>query len=246
MRFARSSNPAVAEAKLKHIAQSKEYASDEAMTINGTLNKSLIMFGVLLATAYLGWTYGAGSSGMIWTGIIGGLILAIVTIMKPHYSPYTAPAYAAFEGLAVGAISAVYASFYEGIVLQAVGLTLAIFFVMLLLYRSGTIRATPKFRRGMMIALGGVMVFYVLNLIAGFFGGGVSLFNLGWMGILIQLVIVGIASLMLILDFDNIEKGVKAGLPKFGEWYSAFGLMVTLIWLYLEILRLLALLTGRE
>ena len=246
MRIGRSSNPAVAEARLRHIAQAEEYSSDKVMTIDGTLNKTLIMFGILLLTGYFGWTYGAGSTGMIWTGVIGGLILAIVTIARPQYSPYTAPAYAAFQGLAVGAISAFYASLYDGIVMQAVGLTLAIFFVMLMLYRSGTIRATPKFRKGMFIALGGVLIFYVLNLIAGFFGGGVSLFNLGWMGILIQLVIVGIASLMLILDFDNIEKGAKAGLPKFAEWYSAFGLVITLVWLYLELLRLLALLSGRE
>lgn len=246
MRIGRSSNPAVAEARFKDIAQTREHTGEGVMTINGTLNKTLMMFAIILGTGYLGWTYGAGSSTMIWTGVIGGLILAVITIRKPEYSPYTAPAYAGFEGLALGAISAFFNAAYDGIVMQAVGLTLSIFFIMLLLYRSNVIRATPKFRKGIMVATGGVLLFYVLNLVAGFFGGGVSLFSLGWLGILIQLVIVGIAALNLILDFDMIEKGAKAELPKYAEWYSAFGLVVTLVWLYLELLRLLALLSGRD
>ncbi|MEA2042390.1 MAG: Bax inhibitor-1/YccA family protein [Bacteroidota bacterium] len=246
MRLGKSSNPAIADAKLRKIAETREYTSDRAMTIDGTLNKTLIMFGIILATGYLGWTYGQTSSTYIWTGLIGGLILAFYTIARPHHSPYTAPVYAAFEGLMLGAISGYYEAAFNGIVMQAVGLTLGIFFVMLFAYRSGTIRATPKFRRGMMVALGGVIVFYVLNLVAGFFGGGVELHSMGWMGIGIQLVIVGIASLMLILDFDNIEKGAKSNLPKFFEWYFSFGLVVTLVWLYLEILRLLSFFLGSD
>ena len=246
MRLGKSSNPAVADVRLKRIAETETYASDVPMTIEGTLNKTLILFGIILLTGFVGWTYGQASSSLMWLGLGGGLVLAFYTIARPQHSPYTAPAYAAFEGLALGAISAYFEAAYSGIVMQAIGLTLGIFFVMLLAYRSGKIRATPKFRKGILIATGGVFFFYILNFVAGMFGGGVSLFNLGWMGIGIQLVIIGIASLNLILDFDNIERGAKAELPKFAEWYLGFGLVITLVWLYLELLRLLALIAGRD
>jgi uncharacterized YccA/Bax inhibitor family protein len=174
------------------------------------------------------------------------LALALMTVFNPKNAAITAPIYAAFEGFFVGSISALYNTFFHGIVVQAIGLTLAILFVMLILYRSGIIKATPKFRRGVFIATGGIALFYLMNWIFSMFGGGVNFFNLGWMGIGIQLVIVVIASLNLVLDFDTIEAGVQSGQPKYVEWYAGFGIMVTLIWLYLEILRLLALLANRS
>ena len=183
---------------------------------------------------------------MVGTGAIGGLIVAILTVMKPHLSPYTAPIYALFEGLMVGALSAFYASLFDGIVIKAVGITLSILFIMLVLYKTGTLKATPKFKKGVIIATGGILFFYILNFVFSFFGGGVSFFKLGLIGIGIQLVIIVIASLNLILDFDSIEKGIESGMPKYAEWYGGFGIMVTIVWLYLEILRLLALLSGRD
>jgi len=248
MRLTRSSNPVFNKTRLEN-AMRTETVSGEVMTVNGSITKTAILFLLLLVTASFSWKLVESGTSMITVvlpGVIGGLILALVTIFRPQYAAYTAPAYALFEGLAVGGISAFYASFYQGIVIQAVGLTLSILFVMLLLYRTGVLKATPIFRRGVIIATGGVAVFYILNMIFSLFGGGISLFNFGLLGIGIQLAIVVIASMNLILDFDNIEKGAQAGMPKFMEWYSGFGLMVTLVWLYLELLRLLALISGRR
>ncbi len=244
MKFAKSTNPVI-----NRLEKAKAFSevSAEPMTLNGTINKTIILFAILLASGLFSWNLvGAGTSFGLLTGVglIGGIIFALVTIFKPQVSPYTAPIYAVFEGLFVGSISAVYGNMFEGLVVKAIGITLAILFIMLVLYRTGTIKATPKFKKGIMVAIGGVMLFYFLNFIFGIFGGGVSFASLGLIGIGLQLVIIVIASLSLVLDFDNIEKGVKRGMPKYGEWYSAFGIMVTLVWLYLEILRLLSLLSG--
>ncbi len=248
MRFGKTTNPVLSENRFKNI-QAQAGVFTEQMTLNGTVNKTLLMFLLLLITAGLSWKMtSAGTVNpmiLIWGGAIGGLILAVITVMKPEKSPITAPIYALLEGFFVGAISAMYSGFYDGIVMQAVGLTLSILFVMLILYRTGVIKATPKFKKGIIIATGGVALFYILNLVASFFGGGVSLFNLGIVGIGISLVIVVIAAMNLILDFDMIEKSINTGQPKYVEWFAGFGLMVTLIWLYLEILRLLALLSRR-
>ncbi len=246
MRLGRSSNPTISDKQLNRIARAGSLSNSEAMTISGTLNKSVIMFAILIITAYIGFNYSAGSAGMIWGGLIGGFILAIITTVKPQYAPYTAPAYATFEGILLGAVSAYYNAFFDGIIIQAVGLTMSIFFIMLILYRSQVIRATPKFKRGIIIATSGVVFFYLLNLVASLFGAGLSFHKLGGIGIIIQLVIVGIASLNLILDFDMIEKGAENNLPKYAEWYSAFSITVTLVWLYLEILRLLSLISGND
>ncbi len=248
MGLGRSSNPALSEKRFKNISVSSDI-SVQPMTLNGTINKTLILFLLLLITGSFSWRLTLSQSFnpliLIWGGAIGGLIVAFITIAKPDKSPITAPIYALLEGLFVGAISAYYSKFYDGIIFQAVGLTLAIMFVMLVLYRTGVLKATPKFTRGILIATGGVALFYILNLIAGAFGGGVNFFKLGTLGIIISLVIIVIAAMNLILDFDLIEKGIQSGQPKYVEWYAGFGLMVTLVWLYLEILRLLALLSRR-
>jgi len=249
MRFGKSSNPVLSKKRFENMQALSETHS-EPMTLNGTLNKTLIMFGLLLISGTFSWnltkSLAVNPMALIIGGAIGGLAVAIFTVMKPEKSPILAPVYALLEGLFVGAISAKFAMFYSGIVMQAIGLTLSILFIMLVLYRSGVLKATPKFKKGVFIATGGVAFFYIINLIAGFLGGGISLFNLGWMGIGISLVIIVIAAMNLIMDFDMIEKGIDSGQPKYIEWYASFGLMVTLIWLYLEILRLLALIAGRN
>lgn len=248
MRFGKSSNPALTQKKFNSTS-AFDILDGNTMTLNGTVNKTLILFGLLLITAYFSWTYSLSGlinpRVLIIGGAIGGLILAIFTIMKPQKAPITAPIYALVEGVFIGAISAMYSSFYSGIVMQAIGITLSIFLIMLLLYKTGIIKATPKFKKGIIIATLGVMFFYLLNFVARLFGGGVSLFNLGIVGIGISLVIVVIASMNLILDFDMIERNIQKGQPKYIEWFAAFGLMITLVWLYLEILRLLALLSRR-
>ncbi|RLD52418.1 MAG: hypothetical protein DRI94_03210 [Bacteroidetes bacterium] len=248
MRFGKTTNPVLSEKRFENI-RTQAGVLTEPMTLSGTINKTLLLFLLLLITGSLSWRMTLSGSInpmlLIWGGAIGGLIVAIFTVMKPEKSPITAPIYALLEGLFVGSISAFYSKFYSGIIIQAVGLTLSILFVMLILYRTGVIKATPKFKKGIIIATGGVAVFYILNLIAGAFGGGVDFFKLGTMGIILSLVIIVIAAMNLVLDFDLIEKGINAGQPKYVEWFAGFGLMVTLIWLYLEILRLLALLSRR-
>jgi len=248
MRFGKSSNPVLTKKRFENTSVF-DMANTEAMTLNGTINKTLILFGLLLITAYFSWTYAVSGAInprlLIVGGAIGGLAIAIFTILKPEKSPILAPIYALVEGIFIGAISAMYSNFYSGIVMQAIGLTLSIFLIMMLLYKTGLITATAKLKKGIIIATGGVMFFYVLNFITSFFGGGVSLFNLGIVGIGISLVIVVIAAMNLILDFDMIEKNIQRGQPKYIEWFAAFGMMITLVWLYVEILRLLALLSRR-
>ncbi len=174
-------------------------------------------------------------------GIIGGLVVALVTIFKKEWSPFTAPLYAALEGLALGGISSILDQAYHGIAMQAVGLTFGVLAVMLFLYTAGIVRATPRFTLGVIAATGGIFVVYMVDMVLGFFGHHISLlYDSGPLGIGISLVIVIVASLNLILDFGMIESGVQAGAPKYMEWYGAFGLMVTLVWLYMEMLRLLS------
>ena len=160
---------------------------------------------------------------------------------------YLAPAYAAFEGLFVGAITAMYAYAFEGIIFHAVSLTVAILFMMLFIYKTGIIKVTEKFRMGVMMATGAVFIVYLASWILGMFGVSVPFLHQGGMlGIGISVVIIGIASFNLLLDFDNFEKGEKFGAPSYMEWFSAMGLLITLVWLYVEILRLLAILSSND
>ena len=185
---------------------------------------------------------------MILFGSIGGLILAILTIFKKDWAPYTVPLYAILEGLALGSISYFYNTQYEGIVLQAISLTVLILFSLLFAYRTKIIKPTENFKLGVFAATGGIVLLYFINFIMGFFGTGISLLspqNSSMMSIGISLAIIVVASLNLVIDFDFIEEGVEKGAPKYMEWYGAFGLLVTLIWLYLEILRMLAKLRSR-
>jgi len=238
----RSGNPTLSE---KLFQQSdRAVPAGEKMTISGTVNKIGILFLLLLIGASISWYM--PSQLFMWGGAIGGFIVAIVTVFKKEWSPVTAPLYAGLEGLFLGAISMVYASAYEGIVFNAVALTLGIFAAMLMIYRSGLIEVTHKFRMGIVAATGGIFLVYIASFILGFFGINVSLITgTGWMGIGFSLFIVVIAALNLVLDFDLIDKGAEAGAPQYFEWYTAFGLIITLVWLYIEILRLLSKLQRR-
>ena len=185
--------------------------------------------------------------GLVVGGVIGGFVVAIVTVFKQTWAPYTTPLYAALEGLALGGISYLFERSYPGIVAQAVFLTFGTLGALLFAYRSGIIRATENFKLGVFAATGGVGVVYLLSFVLGFFGISVPLIHSsGIFGILFSLFVVVIAALNLVLDFDFIEEGAERGAPKYMEWYGAFGLLVTLVWLYLEILRLLAKLQRRD
>ncbi|MEI7998035.1 MAG: Bax inhibitor-1/YccA family protein [Candidatus Omnitrophota bacterium] len=228
--------------------------SGQTMTVQGTVSKTFILFAVLLLTAF--WSWGNAFSperahlvGISLMGsLIAGLILCLATVFKPNWSPVTAPLYAACQGVLLGALSLFFERSYPGIVVQAVGLTFAALFTMLVAYRTGWIQATEGFRRGLMIAMVTLMVFYGIVWIASLFGiHPPSFINGGGMiGIGFSLLVVGIATLNLILDFDFIERASQEGLERYMEWYGAFALMVTLIWLYMEILRLLSKLQRRD
>ena len=217
------------------------------MTLEGVIIRCGMLAPILLATAWLGWNATDRVDGVVripgWLlpAVLVGLGLALVTVFKPKLARFTSPAYAAVEGFVVGAISAVYNSQFDGIVLQAVMLTGAVFAIMLGLYASRTIRVTDKLRKGVVAATLAVMAVYLVTFVLRIFGVDMPMIHdNGAVGILFSLAVVGIAAFNLMLDFDFIEKGVAAGAPKWMEWYAAFGLMVTLVWLYLELLRLLS------
>ncbi len=230
----------------------RAHAVDETtvMTIQGTMNKTIILLFLAFFAATFTWDrYFSGDtgSGLLMLGLFGGLIAAMVTIFKPNWAPISAPIYAVLEGLFLGGISAMYAHMYAGIVLQAVGLTFGTMFVMLFLYRSGTIKVTEKLRSGVIAATGAIALFYFASIILGFFGISMPLLHSnGLFGIGFSLVVIGVAAFNLLLDFDFIENASAQGMPKFMEWYAGFGLMITLVWLYLEMLRLLAKLQSRD
>lgn len=238
----RSGNPALSE-KIFQKTGAVDTA-DGTMTVSSTVNKIGILFLLLLIGATISWYQ--PSQIFIWLGAIGGFIVALVTIFKKEWSPVTAPLYAALEGLFLGAVSMAYATMYDGIIFNAVALTLGIFAAMLITYRSGLIEVTQKFRMGVVAATGGIALVYVASIILGFFGINLSLVSgTGMFGIGFSLIVVVVAALNLVLDFDLIERGAEAGAPKYFEWYTAFGLIITLVWLYLEILRLLSKLQRR-
>jgi len=226
--------------------------SGEAMTLAGTVNKTGILLICVVATAAWSWSrfFRASTSDAalpLGIGLVGGFVVAMVTIFKKEWSPITAPLYALLEGLALGGISAMFERRYHGIAIQAVGLTFGTLFVLLMAYQSGVIRVTEKFKLGVVAATGGIAVFYLAQFVLGFFGVHFAAINgSGLLGIGFSVVVVIVAALNLVLDFDFIESGVSAGAPKYMEWYGAFGLIVTLVWLYLEILRLLSKINDRR
>jgi uncharacterized YccA/Bax inhibitor family protein len=223
------------------------------MTIGGTANKTGILLILALATSVWTWNIFLHSHNpepvlpLAALGAIGGLVVALVTVFKKEWSPVTAPLYALLEGLVLGSISAIFEVRFPGLPIQAVSLTFGVLVVLLLAYRSGLIPVTDKFRIGIVAATGGIALFYFAQFILGFFGIHFTTVNSSSpIGIGFSVIIVIVASLNLVLDFDFIERGARAGAPKYMEWYGAFGLMVTLIWLYFEMLRLLAKLRDRR
>ena len=209
------------------------------MTTSGTVTKTAILTLLLLVTA--GYAFVNPSPLFLWGGMLGGLGLAMFTAWKPRHASWSAPAYALLEGLFVGAASAMYAYLEGGIILQAVSLTIGVLLVMLLLYQTGTIKVTARLRSTVMAATGAIMLVYLVSIGLSFFGMSVPfLHENSPMGIGISLLIIGVAAFNLLLDFDNIERGVAAQLPARYEWVFSMGLLITLVWLYIEILRLLA------
>jgi uncharacterized YccA/Bax inhibitor family protein len=228
-------------------------AAAEAMTIQGTVNKAAVLLLCVLVTAAYVWNlyYRTLNQAVIMPylggGAIAGFIVAIVTVFKKTWAPVTAPTYALLEGLVIGGLSAVLEAQFQGIVIQAVGLTFGACLALLMAYKSGLIRATETFKSVVVAATGGIVLVYLVSIILGLFGWQIPLiYQSGLVGIGFSLLVVVIAALNLVLDFDFIEQGAAAGAPKYMEWYGAFSLMVTLIWLYLEMLRLLAKIRSRE
>ncbi len=238
----------------------RERSSGESMTIQGAVNKTLLLMVFLMIPAYWIWskvsqptmfeqqaTMPAIVPVAIMGGVIGGLVFALITVFKKQWAGVTAPLYAVCEGLALGGISAMYEMQYQGIVFQAVSLTIATLFCLLMGYKSGMIRATEKFKAGIFAATAAIGVVYLINFIMGFFHSSITIISANSnFGIIFSVIVVAIAALNLVLDFDMIERGAEQGAPKYMEWYGAFGLMVTLVWLYLEILRLLSKLRSRN
>ena len=219
----------------------------EKMTINGTVNKTAISLLLLVGTGYL--TFNNISPAILIFCGIGGFIVAIVTVFKKEWAPVTVPIYAILEGGLLGGVSFMYNSLYDGIVTNAIFLTVGILLSLLTAYRSGYIKPTENFKLGIFAATGGIAIVYLINFVMSFFGSSMGIMqidNASPMSIGFSLIVVIIAALNLVLDFDFIEEGAEKGAPKYMEWYGAFGLLVTLIWLYLEILRLLAKLNSRR
>lgn len=240
--FFESRNPVLNEDKIKKLSQAESFAGNreaESMTISGAINKTLILFGILLLTSLVSFTM--PSMFLLIVGSVGGLIAVLVASFKPHTSAISAPVYAAFEGLALGTISAIYAAQMDGIILQAVSLTFGTLLTMLVLYKSGLIKVTQKFRAGVMMATGAIFFVYLISFIGSFFGWNMPyLHEGGTFGIGISLVIIAVASLNLLLDFDNFDKAEQAQSPQYMEWFCGLSLLVTLVWLYIEFLRLLS------
>ncbi len=248
----RTANPALNDKTFQSLPRSQ--AKSGQMTIQGTVNKAAIMLILLILPAMYVWNQffasgGNPSSVMLYTagGAIGGLIVAMITIFKQNWAPVTGPIYAVLEGAFLGGISAIFEAQYPGIVFQAVLLTFGTAFGLFLVYKSGLIKATENFKLGIMAATGGIFLVYMATWILGFFNINIPyIHGSGTIGIAFSVFVVIIAALNLVLDFDFIENGAERGAPKYMEWFAAFGLMVTLIWLYIEILRLLSKLASRR
>ena len=243
----RTSNPALND-KVFGLGRS----TGDVMTVNGTVNRTGILLCLLMFTAIFSWdrAYSAVNPGELYPWLIGsgiaGFVVALITVFKKTAAPITAPIYAAIEGILLGMLSAFYEMQFPGLVFQAILLTFGTLFALLMAYRSGVIKATENFKLGVFAATGGIGLIYLTTFILSFFGLSIPyIHGSGTIGILFSLFVVVIAALNLVLDFDFIERGAERGAPKYMEWYAAFGLLVTLIWLYIEMLRLLSKLRSR-
>lgn len=251
MKLGRSNNPmfsdkAMAKAKAK-VLDGDLYGNDnrggaiieETMTVSGAVNKTFLLTLVMFAVALF--SYSSPAYLYLPVGALGAAAVFMFTSWKPHYSPITAPLFALLEGLFVGTISWSYAAQFEGIIFQALSATIGVLLTMLMVYKSGLIQVTKKFRMGVTMAVGAIMILYLISWLGHFVGFEIPyLHEGGTIGIGITVVIIGVASLNLLLDFDNFEKGEQAGAPKYMEWYFGMGLLFTLVWLYVEFLRLIS------
>lgn len=258
----RSSNPALNAKTFEQAGRAGNLA--EAMTVQGTVNKTALLLLMLMIPALWIWSQLSGMGQIdpftgqpkappgfvtiaMMGGALGGFAMAMVTIFKKQWAGITAPLYAILQGFFIGGISGFFEYQFPGIVMQAVGLTFGVMFTLLFAYKSGIVKVTDKFRLGVVAATGAIAVVYIISMVMSFFGSGIGFIHSnGTFGIIFSVVVVGVAALNLVLDFDFIERGAAAGAPKYMEWYGAFGLVVTLVWLYLEILRLLSKLRSRN
>lgn len=253
MNFNKTSNPTLGEGILNKFAFT---ATDRPMTIQGSINKTALLLALVIAGAAFTWSRvmpsiesgaGMGVNGWMIGGSVAGVILAFVISFKQHLAPFLSPVYALCEGLCVGAMSAYFEAMFPGLVLRAVLLTFSVLFALLFLYKMRIVKATQRFRTILMAATAGICIAYLVTFIISLFGVRMNfMYGGGSLGIVISLVVVAVAALNLVLDFDFIENGAESNLPAYFEWYGAFGLMVTLIWLYIEILRFLAIVAGRR
>lgn len=258
MALMKTSNPALGQHTFDDFAQSAYGGNlvdaSARMTLNGTINKTGILLLCAIATASWTWSRFLTTQDLsfvgpaITLGALGGLVFALVTVFKKEWSRVTAPVYALLEGLVLGGVSAIFELRYPGIAMEAVALTFGTLLVMLLAYKSGLIKVTEKLRMGIVAATGAIFLFYLLLFVFSLFHIPLfsTVYGSGMIGLIFSFVVVGVAALNLVLDFDFIERGVAAGAPKYMEWYASFGIMVTLVWLYLEMLRLLSKLRSRS
>lgn len=218
----------------------------EPMTVSGAVNKTIILLLTTFAVGVFSWTqafngYMDKVIMLMWGGIIAGFILAIILRFKPQNAKVLSVAYAVCEGLAIGGLSAMYEMQLKGIVANAALITFLTLFMMLMLYKTGIIRATDTFKKVIFTATASIMVFYLVSIVISFFSPNfISIWNTGMLGIVLSVVFCAVAALNFILDFDFIEQGARNMAPKYFEWFGAFSLLVTIVWLYLELLRLLA------
>lgn len=243
----RTSNPALSDSSFANAG----LGAAQPMTLQGTVNKTALLLAIVFGAAVYTWQGAMANpaSAMPWMigGAIGGLILCLVTCFKKEWSPITSPVYAMAEGLFLGALSAIYEQRFQGIVLQAILLTIGVLLALLAVYSMRIIKVTENFKLGLFAATGGIALVYLATIVLGFFGIQIPyIHQSGMVGIGFSVVVVVIAALNLVLDFDFIENGCTHGAPKYMEWYAAFGLLVTLVWLYVEILRLLSKLADRR
>jgi len=234
-----SSNPVLNESRFTNQEVLQQSAHAGVMTARGAVNKTIFIGTLMLVTSVI--SFLNPSPVFMWGGLITGFVLVLLATWKTHWSPVIAPAYGLVEGFFLGTVTAMYAASYNGIVFQAVTLTIGLLFIMLFLYQARIIVVTQKLRSGIIMATMAVLALYLISLVLGFFGIRMPLLHEGGLlGIGLSLLIVGIASMNLLLDFDMFEKGEQQGAPKYMEWFAAMGLLVTLVWLYIEILRLLS------
>jgi uncharacterized YccA/Bax inhibitor family protein len=251
----RSGNPTFTNAVLDDF-RSHATLSDAGMTVRGTAAKTMILLGLCVGTACFTWSMvwsavGAQNLAPVmpwaWGGVIGGLVFGFATAFVPRWAPVTAPLYALAEGLFLGALSAILEMNYPGIALQGTAATFGTLFSLLLAYQTGVIRATEQFKAGVLAATGGICLIYLISMVLRFFGMSIPLIHeSGVIGIGFSVFVVIVAALNLVLDFDYIENASRSGAPKSMEWYGAYGLMVTLVWLYIEVLKLLMKLRSRD